>query len=67
VLGPADYRRLAWPRSPILRVHPTFAGMNSAGFFLAMSATTCAYFAVMRGSAWPRKSCTAGMIPAGAA
>jgi hypothetical protein len=25
--------------------------------------TTCAYFAVMRGSAWPKKSCTARRSP----
>ena len=36
--------------------------MNRAGFFFAMS-TTCAYFAVMRGSARPRKSCTARRSP----
>src|ERR1019366_7029199 len=40
----------------------TVAGMNSAGFFFAMS-TTWAYLAVMRGSAWPRKSCTARRSP----
>jgi hypothetical protein len=43
-------------------LHSTFTGMNNAGFFLGMS-TTCAYFAVMRGSAWPKKSCTARRSP----
>ena len=58
---PSFYRTVHSHAKP-LTPHPTFAGMNSAGFFFAMS-TTCAYLAVMRGSAWPRKSRTARRPP----
>ncbi len=50
-------------KRPALCSHPTLTGINNAGFFFAMS-TTWAYFAVMRGSAWPRNSCTARSYPA---
>src|ERR1035441_95646 len=41
--------------------HPTFTGMNKAGFFLAMS-TMCAYFADVRGSAWPKQLLHAAQV-----